>query len=109
MSPFLGAEPAPHAVRLVVLEGVEQALRAHEACGAQRLGRLVRLAPTREEVDARVLAAERVALPGRPVEELEQVVNGRRVGRAERSRTDAAAEVEGHRDADRIYGFATAL
>jgi phage protein U len=97
-------------MRLVVLEGVEQTLWPHEAGGTQGLGGLERLATAREEVDlADVLPAQRIALPGWAVEELEQVVNGRRVGRAERSRTDAAAEVEGHRGADRIYGFATAL
>jgi len=50
--------------------------------------------------DIRDSAAQRIALPSRAVEELEQVVHGGRVGRAERSRTDAAAKVEGHRGAD---------
>src|SRR6476619_4854933 len=45
------AEPAPYAVRLVVLERVEQALGAHEAGGAQGLRRLEGLTATREEVD----------------------------------------------------------
>jgi hypothetical protein len=60
-----------------VLERVQQALGARETGGAQGLRRLEGLTAAREEVDpACVLTAQRVALPGRAVHELEQI-NGR--------------------------------
>jgi hypothetical protein len=81
VAPLLGAEPTPHAVRLVALERVEKTLGAHEAAEAQRLGGSSDWPRAGKEVDlARVLAAQRIALPGRAVEELEQVLNGRYIG-----------------------------
>jgi hypothetical protein len=59
-------------VRLVVLERVQQTLGAHEAPLAHGLGIGDGLTAAREEVDpGGILAAQRVALPGRAVEELD--------------------------------------
>ncbi len=74
--PLPGRRAGPHAGDGRLREGVRRAFVAHEAPGADGLGRLGGLAGLREPGDLRMLATERVAVPGGAVDQLEEVVEG---------------------------------